>query len=118
MEARRQAELEEEFKPFRRGWCVGSEAFRAEMLKYIESQSGKWHYGSELRESGEAKAERLTREALTAKAVTMEPLAAWRKGHPFKLEVALRLREQTTVTVEWIAQRLHMGTRGHLMHLL
>ena len=32
MEARRQAELDQEFKPLRRGWCVGSEPFRAERL--------------------------------------------------------------------------------------
>ncbi|HEX7506702.1 MAG TPA: hypothetical protein VF550_08005, partial [Polyangia bacterium] len=45
MEARRQAEQEQEFKPLPRGWCVGSEAFRAEILQYIEEQRGKWHYG-------------------------------------------------------------------------
>jgi len=33
METRRQAELEEEFKPLRRGWCLGSEPFRAEILQ-------------------------------------------------------------------------------------
>ena len=48
MEVRRQAELEQEFKPEPRGWCVGSEQFRAEMLKYIEQQRGKWHYEAEL----------------------------------------------------------------------
>jgi REP element-mobilizing transposase RayT len=44
MEARRQAEREQEFKPVPRGWCVGSKQFRAEMLEYIEEQRGKWHY--------------------------------------------------------------------------
>ncbi len=33
-------------------------------------------------------------------------------------ELAGRLRAETTVTVDWIAQRLAMGTRGHLAHLL
>jgi hypothetical protein len=51
MEARCQGELEKEFKPLRRGWCLGSKAFRAEMLQYIDAQKGKWHYGAELRES-------------------------------------------------------------------
>jgi len=60
MEARRQAEREQEFKPVPRGWCVGSKQFRAEMLQYIEEQRGKWHYGAELSESAEAKAQRLT----------------------------------------------------------
>ena len=36
MEARRQGELEKEFKALRRGWCLGSKQFRADMLKYIE----------------------------------------------------------------------------------
>ena len=42
----------------------------------------------------------------------------WRKGHPFKVNLAAKLRAETTVTVSWIAQRLAMGTRGHLAHLL
>jgi putative transposase len=118
MEARRQGELEQEFTPVRRGWCLGSEAFRAEMLKYIETQSGKWHFGSELRESGEAKAERLIQESLHSEGVSAQDLLGLRKGHPFKIGLALKLREQTTVTVAWIAERLAMGSRGHLMHLL
>jgi hypothetical protein len=44
MEAGGQAELDEEFKQVRRGWCLGSEEFRAEMLKYIETPTGKLHY--------------------------------------------------------------------------
>ena len=42
----------------------------------------------------------------------------WRKGHPFKVNLAAKLRAETTVTVSWLAQRLAMGTRGHLAHLL
>jgi REP element-mobilizing transposase RayT len=118
MEARRQAERDEEFKPVPRGWCVGSEEFRAEMLQHIEEQRGKWHYGAELAESGEAKAERLIAEALRAGGVTEDQIAGWRKGHPFKVKLAAKLRAETTVTVSWIARRLAMGTRGHLAHLL
>jgi len=32
--------------------------------------------------------------------------------------MARKLRAQTTVSVRWIAQRLAMGTRGHVAHLL
>jgi hypothetical protein len=42
----------------------------------------------------------------------------WRKGHAFKVMLAARLRAESTVTVGWIAERLAMGTRGHLAHLL
>jgi hypothetical protein len=72
MQARRQGEWEEEFKPFERGWCHGSAEFREEMLNYIEQQKGKWHYGSELREAAEAKAERLPAEAAAAHGLSTE----------------------------------------------
>jgi putative transposase len=118
MEARRQAEQDQEFKPVPRGWCVGSKQFRAEMLEYVQEQRGRWHYGEELSESAQAKAERLITEALRLAGISPERLASWRKGHPFKVELAAKLRAETTVSVSWIAQRLAMGTRGHLAHLL
>ena len=40
------------------------------------------------------------------------------KGDAAKVALAARLRAETTVTVGWIAERLGMGTRGHLNHLL
>ena len=40
------------------------------------------------------------------------------KGHSVKVALAVRLRVETTLTVGWIAERLGMGTRGHLNHLL
>jgi hypothetical protein len=112
MEARRQGELDKEFKPLRRGWCLGSKQFRVQMLRYIEEQKGKWHYGKELRESAEAKAERLIGEALRADGVAEDRLKNCRKGHPYKMNLARRLRAETTVTIGWIAARLHMGSRG------
>ena len=35
-----------------------------------------------------------------------------------KEALAARLRAETTMTVGWIAERLAMGTRGYLNHLL
>jgi len=34
------------------------------------------------------------------------------------MELAAKLRAETTVSVGWIAQRLAMGTRGYLARLL
>ena len=34
------------------------------------------------------------------------------------MRLAQRLRVETTVTLKWIAERLRMGTRCHLTHLL
>ena len=35
-----------------------------------------------------------------------------------KVRLAQRLRVEMTVTLKWIAERLRIGTRGHLTHLL
>jgi len=39
------------------------------------------------------------------------------KGDGKKVEIALQ-REQTVMTMEWVANRLQMGTRTYLNHLL
>ena len=61
------------------------------MLQHIQEPRGKWHYGAELSESAEAKAEGLIAEALQANGVTQERLAAWRQGHPCKVRLAAKL---------------------------
>jgi len=40
------------------------------------------------------------------------------KGYPAKIGLAWILRQETTMTLGWIAQALHMGTRTYLSHLL
>ena len=49
------------------------------MLQHIEQQRGKWHYGADLCESAEAKAERLIAGPLRANGVTQKQLAGWRR---------------------------------------
>ena len=41
-----------------------------------------------------------------------------RKGDPQKIKIALYLRQETTMTLAWVASRLQMGTKTHLAHLL
>ena len=40
------------------------------------------------------------------------------KGDRSKVAIAARLRLETTVTAQWIGERLEMGTRGYVNHLL
>jgi hypothetical protein len=49
---------------------------------------------------------------------TEAELAQRKKGDSGKLIIARRLQQETTMTLQWIAERLHMGTRSHLSHLL
>jgi len=64
------------------------------------------------------KAERLVKEELHRLGWRELDLEAYRKGAPEKLKIASRLRKETTMSLAWIAQRLHMGTKTHLSHLL
>jgi hypothetical protein len=47
-----------------------------------------------------------------------DTLRGHRKGHRIKVKIALRLREETTMTSQWIADRLKMGTWTHLANRL
>src|SRR5260370_10800841 len=116
MELRRAAEDGEEFGPLLRGWCVGSEEFRQELL--AQMSAGPEHYGEEIRESGEQKAKRVIQAELKKLGWKEADLEARRKGDPEKVRMALRLRAETTMTLGWIAQALQMGTKTHLSHLL
>ena len=117
MEARRAAEDAMDYKAVRRGWFFGDETLKEELLAAVNRQAASWHHGEELRESAEAKAERIVAEELRRRQWTDRALEARRKGDPGKLAIARRLREETTMTMAWIAERLKMGTKTYLAHL-
>ena len=56
------------------------------------------------------KANRLVNEELRRLNWTEKELAQRPKGDKQKVEIARMLRQQTTMTLKWIAQRLHMGS--------
>jgi len=110
MERRRLEEVDEEaLGEFRRGWCLGSEAFRQECLEQMEGKVGQNHPGKIRLETAEAKADRLIAEELARLQWTLDDLAAQRKSHPSKLALGARLRRETTLSVKRIAERLHLG---------
>ena len=118
VQARRGAEEGDEFQEIRRGWCLGEETFRQELLSQMSERLGAEHYGEERQETAEAQAERSIAAELKRRQWQAAELRARPKGDAAKLALAARLRAETTMTVGWIAERLGMGTRGHLNHLL
>jgi len=84
----------------------------------MSEKAGAGHYGEEIAESAEEKAQRLVGQELKKLGWGESELARRRKGDGKKIKMALRLRRETTMTMAWIAQRLQMGTRAHLTHLL
>lgn len=119
MELHRRAEAGlDQFKGVRRGWCLGGNAFRKEVLAQMKEQIREHHYGEERAETEQEQAEGIVQERLKRLGWTEADLEARRKGDREKLKLAIRLREETTVTVKWIAERLRMGSWTHLNHLL
>jgi putative transposase len=118
MERRRREELGSEFKPVERGWCLGSETFRAELLAAGGERVGASHYGAERQEIGAARSERLVKAGLAALGWTEKELSAKAKGDKGKVKLARQLRAETTMTLRWIADRLHMGSWTYVSNLL
>lgn len=119
MEARRQqGGGGEEWAAIRRGWFFGSDALKQELLAQASERVGPQHYAAARQESGEAKAERWVREELRRLRWSEDDLARRRKGDPGKVRIAGRLRQETTMMLAWIAERLKMGVWTHTSNLL
>jgi len=101
---------EESLKALRRGWCLGSEEFKQQKLEEIDGQVGQHHFGHLRLELALAKAERIISEELGRLGWPEAQLALRPKRDPSKLEIAVRLRRETTLSVKEIAARLHLGT--------
>jgi ribosomal protein L39E len=71
-----------------------------------------------VQEAEPVQAERLVQEGLKRLGWREADLLARRKGEARKVALARDLRSKTTMPLAWIAQRLSMGTRGHLAWLL
>ena len=111
MERRRWEETDPEaLQALRRGWCLGSEGFRREMLLRMEGKLGEHHSGELHRASAEAKAERIIAEELQRQGWQEADLLARRKSDAVKLELAARLRRETTLSTKAIAARVHLGS--------
>jgi putative transposase len=101
---------EEGLKALRRGWCLGSEEFKRKKLEALDGQVGQHHFGEMRLEVAQAKAERIIGEELCRLGWQETDLVSRRKRDPGKLEIAVRLRQETTLAVKEIAARLQMGT--------
>jgi REP element-mobilizing transposase RayT len=118
MEARRESGQAQEFKGVRRGWCLGDKAFRKELLRRMRGRRGANHSGEEGGESAEVKAERIVKEELRRRGWRKAELRKLAKGDKGKVAIAARLRRETTVTLQWVAERLAMGSWSGVANLV
>jgi REP element-mobilizing transposase RayT len=118
MERRRAEESAANYEAIRRDWVLGSEAFRQELLAAVVERVGPSHYGAERQETGLQKAERVVEKEIERLGWDENDLRARRKGHRSKVMLARRLRQETTMSLKWIAARLQMGTWTCVSNLL
>src|SRR5665213_308797 len=115
METRRREEGDPgEWKGLRRGWCLGSDPFKKDLLARLHGTLGEHHSGALRRESEWACAETIIAGELKNLGWKETELSRRAKSDAAKMAIAARLRRETTLTIGDIAQRLHMGSRKTL----
>ena len=115
METRRAEEGDpRQWKGMRRGWCLGGEEFRRRLLERLHGQLGPEHSAEMRGQASRARAEAIIQAELQGLRWKEPDLEKRRKSDPHKMAIAARLRRETTLSVEEIAQRLHMGSRRSL----
>jgi len=117
-EERRGKDQEGEWRAVRRGWFLGSGQLKEQLLERMECAMGKHHGGVEKQETDEQKAERLVAGELKKRGWTEEDLEGRRKTDAVKVKLAARLRAESVMTMDWIAQRLRMGCRHTVANCL
>lgn len=118
VEERRACEQTDDYKSIRRGWCLGETEFKEELLGQMKEKMGAEHFGEERSEGDESRAERIIADELRKRRWKERELELRLKGDPEKVKIALRLRNETVRSMEWIAKRLHLGSRNYANHLV
>ena len=118
LEQRRVAETGADWHKLRRGWLHGAAEFRDRVMERAYGQAGESHTASHRQETSEAHAERIVGEELQQRGWDDAELGRRRKGDAEKIQIAKRLRQESTVTLKWIATRLQMGTWTHVSNRL
>jgi len=118
LEGRRAEDMAETCRRIERGWFVGNEEFRQELLAEVAQLPGASYFGESVQEAVAVQAERFVTDRLRAMGWREQDLTVRRKGDPAKVKLASEVRAQTTIPLAWIATRLAMGSRGYLTWLL
>jgi putative transposase len=102
----------------RRGWCFGTEAFKAKLLELAEralkkgSKRKNYAAAEEVKQHSEVRAEAVVKSGMKVCKLDTKALEALPRGDERKVLIALAVKRETTVPLDWIAARMHMGARS------
>lgn len=109
-EQRRQA-----FDRMSKGWAIGDESWRASMAdRFAGDLAPGTLQGAETDELRAARWNAALDQHLAKARRTRPELATAAKGEPWKVALALKLKQETMAPNDWIARNLAMGTPGSL----
>ncbi len=95
----------------RKGWKFGAADFIERLGGLLEKRivGKEAHYREQIQEGMEEKARRMIRGFLQKEGLEVGAFRSLRKGDARKIRLARVLREQTTMTIAWIARELNAG---------
>ena len=103
----------------RRGWFFGSQAFRENLMAKLKIKlelaavrTANGYHGPEIKDHGQAVAERLASAGCWYFGWDDEDLVGLPKGDERKALIASLIHRETTVPLDWISARLRMGVRA------
>ncbi|HEY2714054.1 MAG TPA: transposase [Chthoniobacterales bacterium] len=107
----------------RRGWYWGSQSFAEKMQKLAETTlkraRSRAYRGAAVRQAhGMERAQRWLEQGLAAAGLRQEELPRLRGSDPRKVNLAQLLWRRTTVTQEWLADKLQMRSAANVSQLL
>ena len=113
---------DESWQKIRRGWYLGSDGFRREMLDRLGAAMGtskrESFSGEEVRTHDETRAEELIAAGMKGLRLTEADLDSMIKNSPEKYALAWLVRRNTCVGNAWIKARLRMGKATNFSELL
>jgi hypothetical protein len=109
---------QEEWKPLRRGWYLGSEEFREKLQDLIsvvvKNRKRKSYQGEALRKHDEGEANDLLDRGLKRLGLDRETVMGMKKSDERKQALAWLVKSNTVVGDEWVGRMLCMGDRSNI----
>jgi putative transposase len=122
LDARNKEFWQNEWAELRRGWCLGSPAFRREMRKratwLLEERKPGSLLDSARTEEEEESALKLLQKGLEIVNLTLEEVRGMKTSDPRKEILAWLLKRRTPMRNTWIAERLQLGHSSRVCMLV
>lgn len=111
------------YSSLQRGWFFGSQEFKEELLKRLkEVVPGRWAVGrmdaAVRKDHGEKRGCDLIRTGLEVFVISERDLKAAAKGDWRKGILAEMVQRETTMTLDWISEKLAMGDRSSCCRII